>query len=150
MLLLRNRSALMVPCSTLCVHRRHAIMEHRTKNMPYMKHLDIYARRDPQLAPYLLREVDIEYKRQGRKVTFVLWVALCTVVTAVHLRIQSEELHYMKLYITQMKAEQDAKDRDNTKRREVFAKLMNVISDAFRRDQAWHDSDAHRAADILR
>ncbi|CAG9576853.1 conserved hypothetical protein [Leishmania major strain Friedlin] len=130
--------------------RRWNLLEHRTKGSPYMKHLDLYARRDPQLAPYLLREVDIEYKRKCRKVSFLVWVVIFTVSVAWQTRMQGEALHYMRLYASYVRAEQDAKDEDNIKRRKAFVGVMNVVKDAFDRDQRWTAADEAKALKELR
>lgn len=129
--------------------RRWSMLEHRTKGSPYMKHLDLYARRDPQLAPYLLREVDIEYKRRCRKVQFLVWVVIFTITTALQTRLQGEQLHYMRLYASYVRAEQDAKDDDNIKRRKAFVGVMNVVKDAFDRDQSWTKEDEAKALGFL-
>ncbi|AYU80134.1 hypothetical protein conserved [Leishmania donovani] len=130
--------------------RRWNLLEHRTKGSPYMKHLDLYARRDPQLAPYLLREVDIEYKRKCRKVSFLVWVVVFTVAVAWQTRMQGETLHYMRLYASYVRAEQDARDEDNIKRRKAFVGVMNVVKDAFDRDQRWTAADEAKALKELR
>lgn len=114
-----------------------------------MKHLDLYARRDPQLAPYLLREVDIEFKRKCRKVQFMVWVIIFTVAMGWQSRMQGESLHFMRLYAAYMKAEQDAKDEDNIQRRKAFVGVMNTVKDAFDRDQKWTASDAKKAMGYL-
>lgn len=136
--------------SSVVVSRRHNMLEHRTKGSDFMKHLDIYARRDPQLAPYLLREVDIEYKRKCRKVTFLLWVVILTMVTGLQIRLQGEQLHFMRLYADYIKAEQTAKDEDNIQRRKAFVGVMNVVKDAFDRDQKWTREDEKKAIELLK
>ncbi|EPY42983.1 hypothetical protein AGDE_00940 [Angomonas deanei] len=136
--------------AVLMTPSRFGMLEHKTKGSPYMKHLDIYARRDPQLAPYLLREVDIEYKRKCRKVKFLVWLILFTVSMALQTRMQSEELHYMRLFAELMKKEQDAKDEDNVKRREIFVQYMNLVKDAFFRSQKWTKSDDLSARNAFR
>ncbi|KAK7198621.1 hypothetical protein NESM_000825300 [Novymonas esmeraldas] len=125
--------------------RRWGILEHRTKGSAYMKHLDLYARRDPQLAPYLLREVDVEYKRRCRKVSFVVWVVIFSVAIAWQTRMQGEALHYMRLYAGHMRAEQEAKDQDNIERRRAFVGVLNVVKDAYDRDQRWTAADEAKA-----
>lgn len=129
--------------------RRWGIFEHKTKGQPYMKHLDVYARRDAQLAPYLLREVDIEFKRRCRKVQFLVWMAILTATICLQARLQGETLHFMRLYAGYMKAEQDAKDDDNIKRRKALVGVMNVIKDAFDRDQKWVKADEQKAMSCL-
>ncbi|KAL7697768.1 hypothetical protein N2W54_001686 [Lotmaria passim] len=136
--------------ATLQCSRRWNMLQHCTKGSPYMKHLDLYARRDPQLAPYLLREVDIEYKRKCRKVSFVVWVAIFTVAVAWQTRMQGEALHYMRLYASYVRAEQDAKDEDNIQRRKAFVGVMNVVKAAFDRDQRWTPADEAKAIKELR
>ncbi|ORC83412.1 uncharacterized protein TM35_000721150 [Trypanosoma theileri] len=129
--------------------RRYNLLEHKTKGSMFMKHLDLYARRDPQLAPYLLREVDIEYKRKCRKVSFCLWVCIFTIVTTFQMRMQGEQLHYLRLYADCAKTEQDAKDEDEIRRRKAFVAVMNVVKDAFDRDQSWNKSDQEKALKAL-
>lgn len=63
-----------------------------------MKHLDVYARRDVQLAPYLLRDIDIEYKRKCRKVSFIIWIAVLTLSDLFNGKLENEQIHYMKMY----------------------------------------------------
>lgn len=130
--------------------RRWSILQHSTKGSAYMKHLDLYARRDVQLAPYLLREVDIEYKRKCRKVSFLVWVVIFTVAVAWQTRMQGEALHYMRLYASYVRAEQDAKDEDSIQRRKAFVGVMNVVKNAFDRDQRWTSEDEVRALRELR
>lgn len=130
--------------------RRWGVLQHSTKGSAYMKHLDLYARRDPQLAPYLLREVDIEYKRKCRKVTFLVWVIVFTVAIAWQTRMQGEALHYMRLYAQYLRAEQDAKDEDSIQRRKAFVGVMNVVKTAFDRDQRWTSVDEANALKELR
>ncbi|CBH09570.1 hypothetical protein, conserved [Trypanosoma brucei gambiense DAL972] len=132
-------------CGTFLCSRRCSLLEHRTKGSMFMKHLDLYARRDPQLAPYLLREVDIEYKRRCRKVSFCAWICVFTAVTAVQIRMQSEQLHYMRLYADCVEAEQRAKDEDGIRRRKALVALMNVVKDAFGRNQSWGNEDQEKA-----
>ncbi|KAH9588961.1 hypothetical protein LSM04_007270 [Trypanosoma melophagium] len=129
--------------------KRYNLLEHKTKGSMFMKHLDLYARRDPQLAPYLLREVDIEYKRKCRKVSFCLWACIFTIVTTFQMRIQGEQLHYLRLYADCAKTEQDAKDEDEIRRRKAFVAVMNVVKDAFDRDQSWNKSDQEKALKAL-
>ncbi|EPY27797.1 hypothetical protein STCU_05541 [Strigomonas culicis] len=136
--------------SAFFVSKRHNMLEHRTKGSPYMKHLDIYARRDPQLAPYLLREIDIEYKRKCRKVQFLLWVVVFTLTVALQTRMQGETLHYMRLYATFVKAERDAKDDDSIKRRRAFVNIMNVVKEAFDRDRKWSKDDEKKVIKAIR
>lgn len=114
-----------------------------------MKHLDLYARRDPQLAPYLLREVDIEYKRQCRKVTFCVWTGIVTVLLAYQYRLQVEELFYLKQYAEYCRAEQDARDDDGALRRKIFVGISNVVKDAFQRDQRWTPEDTERCVAVM-
>ncbi|KEG10192.1 hypothetical protein DQ04_04061020 [Trypanosoma grayi] len=129
--------------------KRFNLLEHKTKGSMFMKHLDLYARRDPQLAPYLLREVDIEYKRKCRKVSFCCWMCIFTIVTAVQMRMQSEQLHYLRLYADCVRAEQEAKDGDEIRRRKAFVGVMNIVRDAFDRDQSWNRNDQEKALNAL-
>ncbi|RNF03705.1 hypothetical protein TraAM80_05689 [Trypanosoma rangeli] len=115
----------------------------------FMKHLDLYARRDPQLAPYLLREVDIEYKRKCHKVSFCIWMCIFTIVTAFQMRMQGEQLHYLRLYADCVRAEQDAKDENEIRRRKTFVSVANIVRDAFDRDQTWSSRDHEKALKLL-
>jgi hypothetical protein len=114
-----------------------------------MKHLDLYARRDPQLAPYILREVDIEYKRKCRKASFCFWVAFLTVLLSYQYRLQAEELSYLRQYAEYCRASQDARDEDNVERRRVFVSITNIIKESFNRDQRWKDDDAKKCLNVL-
>merc|ERR1711991_243087 len=98
----------------------------RTKGNPHMTHLDLYARRDPQLAPYLLREVDIEFKRQCTKVNFVAWVALCVAALLYDQRANAEAVFYLRAYAELLQEEQEAKDRDADLRRSKLVGVMGV------------------------
>ncbi|CCW70452.1 unnamed protein product [Phytomonas sp. Hart1] len=138
-------SAVLRDSGTLKLSRRHSIFEHKTKGSSYMIHLDIYARRDPQLAPYLLQEIDIEYKRKCRKVNFLIWLLTFTLVVAFQTRLQGETLHYMQLYASRIKAEHISRDEDYTQRLKVFLCLMNTIKDSFDRDQKWTKADESKA-----
>lgn len=106
-----------------------------------MKHLDLYARRDPQLAPYLLREVDIEYKRKCRKVSFLLWVIIFTTAIALQSRIQGESVHHLRNYASLINLQQEALDADNLERRRVLVEIMEACVYAFNRDQKWSNED---------
>lgn len=129
---------------------RHQFLEEVTKGSPFMKHLDLYARRDPQLAPYLLREVDIEFKRTCRKVNFCVWSAVMTFLLAYQYRLQAEELSLLMHYAEYCKAEQDARDEDNVVRRRVFVGISNIVKEAFNRDQQWKHSDTVRCGEVLK
>lgn len=125
--------------------RRFALLEHRTKGCPHMKHLDLYARRDPQLAPYLLREVDIEFKRKCRKVNFLIWGTLFTMAILLQARIQSESVHHLRNYAYYVRDRQEAKDKDSIIRRKALVHVLGIIVDAYNRDQKWTESDARKA-----
>lgn len=114
-----------------------------------MRHLDLYARRDPQLAPYLLREVDIEYKRRCRKVNFVFWLALFSALVIYDERLALESMHYLRLFAEQSQIEQAARDHDTNERRAKLVEVMNVVKDAFERDQKWTKADEQRTDAIL-
>ncbi|CUG85899.1 membrane-associated protein, putative [Bodo saltans] len=114
-----------------------------------MKHLDLYARRDPQLAPYLLREVDIEFKRKCRKVSYCFWVGVITILMSYQYRLQAEELSYLRQYAAYCRASQDARDEDDMERRRVFVTITNTIKDAFNRDQRWRESDVNQCLKAL-
>lgn len=139
--------------------RRHAIQSSRrlfssvfdvkTKGSPHMKHLDIYARRDPQLAPYLLREVDIEFKRKCRKVNFCFWVAAFVTMSLFLRQLKSDELDLLVQYADLIRKEQDAKDDDFAVRRRVFVKYMAIVKSAFNSDQKWSDVYAQKVHTLL-
>lgn len=120
-----------------------------TKGNPYMKHLDLYARRDPQLAPYLLREVDIEFKRQCRKVNFVVWVAFCVFMMLWDQRANAEVVYYLRKYAEMIQAEAEAQDLDNDLRRSKLVGVMAVVKSAFDRDAKWTVSDYQAAVQVL-
>lgn len=120
-----------------------------TKGSPYMKHLDLYARRDPQLAPYLLREVDIEFKRKCRKLHFCYWVGICTMLILYQQRIMTETIHYLKGYAEFVEAERGAKDDDNALRRRALVRCMNLVKLAYSRDASWSTHDTAQAVECL-
>jgi hypothetical protein len=115
-----------------------------------MKHLDVYARRDVQLAPYLLREVDIEYKRKCNKVSFCFWLAMLVALTLYDMQLQSEALVVMIGLADMIRQENDAKDDDFSARRQLFAKYLVTLKEAFARDQKWTDSDAAKVNGFLK
>ena len=125
-------------------------MSDKTKGSPHMGHLDLYARRDPQLAPYLLREVDIEYKRKCRKVNFVFWVAMAVAAMLYDQRATAESVYYMRAYAELIAEEQEALDRDSDLRRSKLVGVMGVVKKAFDRDAKWRVEDYHQAVSILR
>eukprot|EP00742_Colponemidia_sp_Colp-10_P024445 GILJ01029342.1.p1 GENE.GILJ01029342.1~~GILJ01029342.1.p1 ORF type:complete len:141 (+),score=10.75 GILJ01029342.1:38-460(+) len=120
-----------------------------TKGSPYMKHLDLYARRDPQLVPYLLREVDIEFKRKCRKVNFCFWLGVCTVLLLYQQRVMTETIHYLKGYAEFVEAEKGAKDDDNAIRRRALVRIMNMVKSAYSRDANWTKQDSLLALECL-
>lgn len=140
-MLRKKKFSLLSQGISLYFGRRFNVLEHRTKGSPHMKHLDLYARRDPQLAPYLLREVDIEYKRKCRKVSFLYWVVLFTMAIALQSRIQGESVHHLRNYASLINLEQEAKDADNLERRRILVEIMEVCIKAFNRDQKWRKED---------
>lgn len=145
MKMLRRKKCPLLPQEvSLYFGRRFNILEHRTKGSPHMKHLDLYARRDPQLAPYLLREVDIEYKRKCRKVNFLFWVIIFTMTIALQTRIQGESIHHLRNYASLINLEHEAIDADNLERRRVLVDIMEACIDAFNRDQKWTSEDLKR------
>ena len=98
-----------------------------SKNNPNMRHLDIYARRDPQLAPYLLREVDIEYKRKCRKVNFVFWLSVLVCLIMLQSRESLETAFYLRNYTELLREELDAKDDDMDLRRAKMVQLLQLL-----------------------
>lgn len=144
-----SSSRLFPPPSLQCA-RRSNLLEHRTKGSPHMKHLDLYARRDPQLAPYLLREVDIEYKRKCRKASFLVWVVILTMGVALQWRIQAESVHHLRHYAVLVKMEEEGKDEDSLERRTALVGVMDLVVQAFHRDQRWGRGDVAQAKKVLR
>ena len=132
------------------VARRHnAYIGDVTKGNMHMSHLDLYARRDPQLAPYLLREVDIEFKRKCRKVNFIFWVALCVCGMMIDQRSHAEVVYFVRHYAELIQEERDARDLDNDLRRAKLVGVMGVVKAAFDRDAKWTLSDHNDAIKIL-
>jgi hypothetical protein len=107
-----------------------------TKGNTNMRHLDIYARRDPQLAPFLLREVDIEYKRRCRKVNFVFWMTAFVATMLFQARESLETAFYMKHYTELLREELDSKDDDMDLRRAKIVQLLKLVKDAEGRARA--------------
>jgi hypothetical protein len=130
--------------------RYNAGISERSKNNPHMTHLDLYARRDAQLAPYLLREIDIEYKRKCRKVNFVIWTALCTCAMLYDQRANAEAVYYLREYAELIQDEQEARDRDTDLRRAKLVGVMGVVKAAFDRDAQWTVKDYQAAVKILK
>lgn len=120
-----------------------------TKGSPHMRHLDIYARRDPQLLPYVIREVDIEYKRQCNKTTFCMWVALYVFLIFYYIWLRSETYHFLLQYAECFAAEQEARDEDATVRRRKFVEFLQLVRDAYKRDKSWSKADTAAAERIL-
>lgn len=121
----------------------------RTKGDPNMRHLDIYARRDPQLAPYLLREVDIEHKRKCRKVTFAFWLTVFIATLLYNQRSHCDVAYYMRQYVECTTTERLAKDEDVDRRRAMFVALTGCVKDAFERDQRWTAADLKAVEKVL-
>ena len=133
-----------------CARRFNASLMSKTKGSPYMGHLDLYARRDPQLAPYLLREVDIEWKRKCRKVNYIIWVTIFVCALLYDQRSHAEVSYYLRTYAEMVHEEQQARDRDSDLRRGKLVAVMGVIKNAFERDGKWRVDDYLEAARILR
>ena len=128
---------------------RYSAFELKTKGSGYMKHLDLYARRDPQLAPYILREVDIEYKRKCRKVNFCFWMAMCTLAAFYNNRMSAETIYFMKRYAEYMQAEQECLDDDASIRRRALTQFMNVVRSSYAKTAGkWTSKDA-KDADMI-
>ena len=134
----------------LSVSRRTVFLEESTKGKSQMRHLDLYARRDPQLAPYLLREVDIEWKRRCRKVNFVFWCAVFTFLACYDERLTLEGMHFLKLFADQAALEQEKRDEDMNHRRQRLVDVMNVVKTAYLRDKSWRSSDLESVKQILK
>uniref|UniRef100_A0A7S1QYH9 Uncharacterized protein n=1 Tax=Neobodo designis TaxID=312471 RepID=A0A7S1QYH9_NEODS len=130
--------------------RFNASLMSKTKGNPHMGHLDLYARRDPQLAPYLLREVDIEFKRKCRKVNYIFWVAVFMCSMLYDQRAHAEVSYYLRTYAEMVHEEQQARDRDMDLRRGKLVGVMGVIKNAFERDGKWRVDDYKEAVRILR
>ena len=120
-----------------------------TKANPFMKHLDVYARRDPQLAPYLLREVDIEYKRKCYKASFCWWLAFAVSVMLFQSQLQAEQVEVLITFADMVRREQEARDEDFSARRRLFGKYLSVIKSAFSRDQTWTASDTAKVKELF-
>ncbi len=120
-----------------------------TKNNPFLKQLDVYARRDVQLAPYLLREVDIEYKRKCNKVKFCFWMAILVALSLYDMQLQNECVLVMMGLADLIRQENDAKDEDFSARRQLFAKYLVVLKEAFARDQKWTVADTAKVTGIM-
>jgi len=114
-----------------------------------MKHLDVYARRDPQLAPYLLREVDIEYKRKCQKVNFCFWLTIGVAVSLFNTALYCEQIAILIAYADSVHREDEAKDEDFAIRRRVFVEFMTLVKEAFHRDQKWTSADMRAAKNLL-
>jgi hypothetical protein len=130
--------------------RFNATLMAKTKGNPHMTQLDLYARRDPQLAPYLLREVDIEYKRKCRKVNYIFWVSVFVCALLYDQRAHAECAYYLRTYAELVHEEQEARDRDADLRRGKLVGVMGVIKSAFERDSKWKIDDYREASRILR
>ncbi len=120
-----------------------------TKGNPIMKHLDVYARRDVQLAPYLLREVDIEYKRKCQKVSFCLWLALTVAMGLFSMQLYGEQVEVMMNLAELVHRENEARDEDFLIRRRLFAKYLAIIKESFARDQKWTDADTFKVSEMF-
>ncbi len=138
-----------VGCSSVIVTHR-SFIDSKTKGNPDMRHLDLYARRDPQLAPYLLREVDIEWKRKCRKVNFVMWFALFVGILLYNQRVVSESLFYLRGYAEMVQQQQDAQDDDANVRRARLVSVIQLAKAAFQRDGTWRPEDTKAAVLALR
>lgn len=125
------------------------ILDEKTKGNPYMRHLDIYARRDPQLAPYLLREVNIEFKRRCTKVSFVFWVAVLSALTVWDQRVNSESFYYLRMYAEQTKILEDMKDIDASERRRALVDFLLLVREAFSRNAEWTILDSKKAKQLF-
>lgn len=140
-------------CTTLARRQLRGFMDQPTKGDSAMKHLDLYARRDPQLAPFLIREVDIEWKRKCRKVNFVVWVAILTGLSFLDQRLSLESMYYMKGYAELAQQEQDVADEDFTWRRARLVQILKHVRSVHQRNvltaDAWTKQDTAVAQDIL-
>lgn len=121
-----------------------------TKGQPVAKMLDIYARRDPQLAPYLLREVNIEYKRKNTKVRFVFWAALAVLLLMLDQRLNAELIHHMRRYLEVVQMEEDEKDLDADIRRAKLVAFLGAVRRSFERDRTWNDDDTAKAIALVK
>ena len=131
--------------------QRRAILTHKaTKDLNTGKMLDIYARRDPQLAPYLLREVDMEFKRKNTKVRFVVWSCLFVLLFMMNERINCENVHQLRRYVELLQYEEDEKDIDADLRRAKLMAVLALVRQAWARDQTWRQSDTDAAVHAVR
>lgn len=142
------------PCvaesTSLLAYSNRSVFDDATKGNPHMKHLDLYARRDPQLAPYLLREVDIEWKRTCRKVGFVVWVAIATALLLFDQRLSSEALHYLKAYVELYQVELEAMDDDANVRRSKLVRILKLAKTSNEATGKWGPAETASTVSILR
>jgi len=96
------------------------------------RQLDIYARRDAQLAPYLLRTVDIEYHRKCTKVKFVFWVSCFTALMCLNMRTELEVMAVTMPYVQLLHELKDAEDLDFEIRQGIAASVLPTLSAAIK------------------
>ena len=66
------------------------------------RQLDVYARRDPQLAPYVLRQVDKEFQRSCSKAKYVFWLGIFVAGCLYDMRIESELGFFLQPYLNKL------------------------------------------------
>eukprot|EP00759_Apiculatamorpha_spiralis_P045727 PhF_6_TR42591/c0_g1_i1/m.64040 len=120
-----------------------------TKGQAFGKHLDVYARRDAQLAPYLLREVDIEYLRKCRKVRYVVWVAILTALMLYTNRVETEVMYFMRPYLESMQDLSEAEDGDYEIRHRTAAKALKMIGEAKDSPKLWTKAYKEEVVKVL-
>eukprot|EP00760_Papus_ankaliazontas_P010824 PhM_4_TR14528/c0_g1_i1/m.54045 len=121
-----------------------------TKGEAYGKQLDLYARRDPQLAPYMLRDVDIEYQRRCKKVHFVAWAAIFTSLFLYNLRVDSEVFYFLRPYILNLIEIRAAEDEDYERRSGAAARTLGLLSEVKKNPALWTKEHQNKIREALK
>ena len=106
-----------------------------TKGESIGRQLDVYARRDPQLAPYLLRQVDTEFQRGCRKVKYIFWVALFVACLLYDIRVEAELGHFLQPYFEKLDQLRACEVADYEDRQAHARKLLDLL-ERFKNDPA--------------
>ena len=120
---------------------RRPFLNTSTKEGVIGRQLDVFARRDPQLAPYLLREVDIEYQRRYTKFRFILWIAAFTALTLYNLRLHYEINYFLKPYAQRQEEHRRNEDRDFEIRQRWLVRILHLLEKV--RHAPLNDQDLH-------
>ena len=107
--------------------RLHVAMS--TKGEVVGRQLDVYARRDPQLAPYILRQVDKEYQRSGTKVKYVFWVAMLVAGILYDFRVEAERGHFLQPYLEKLEELSESEILDYEKRQKYAKTLLQLLEE---------------------